>query len=55
MQVAETELVSIINNDGIDIRNIYSALDNVGTNQYIVLTIYKIENTLLMSSVFSIL
>ena len=49
VQVAQSELVGIIDNNGINVRNVHPAFYNVGTYQHIVLLINKVQDALLQT------
>ena len=46
MQITKPKLMGIINDDSVDIRNIYATFHNVGTNQHIVFLLNKIQDSL---------
>ena len=43
MQVAETEILSLVDDDGVGVRYVQSVLYNGGTEHHIVVTAYKLK------------
>src|SRR5258708_5173087 len=52
MQIAQSKLVRIINNDRIHIRYVHSAFNDIGTNEHIIFSIDKIKDLFFQQMTF---